>query len=70
MATKERPDLLCYKCSQTAGGIGCTLKGFCGKDATVARLQDNLLLVKILEEKYDIQSIGNPENDIKAMMGA
>jgi len=43
MAAIEKPDMFCYQCSQTAGGTGCTIKGVCGKEATVARLQDNLL---------------------------
>lgn len=35
--------MFCYQCSQTARGIGCTISGVCGKNPTVARLQDNLL---------------------------
>jgi len=44
MTEKERLNMFCYQCSRTAGGSGCTVKGVCGKEATVARLQDNLLL--------------------------
>ena len=40
----ERLDMFCYQCSQTAKGTGCTVRGVCGKEPTVARLQDNLLL--------------------------
>lgn len=43
MAAIEKPDMFCYQCSQTAGGTGCTIKGVCGKEPTIARLQDNLL---------------------------
>jgi len=39
----EKLDMFCYQCSQTAMETGCTVKGVCGKEATVARLQDNLL---------------------------
>jgi hydroxylamine reductase len=39
----EKVDMFCYQCSQTAMETGCTVKGVCGKEATVARLQDNLL---------------------------
>jgi len=39
----EKLDMFCYQCSQTAFETGCTVKGVCGKEATVARLQDNLL---------------------------
>lgn len=35
--------MFCYQCSQTAKGTGCTVKGVCGKEPTVARLQDNLI---------------------------
>jgi hydroxylamine reductase len=35
--------MFCYQCEQTAGGKGCTVAGVCGKDATVAALQDLLL---------------------------
>ena len=36
-------DMFCYQCSQTAKGTGCTVRGVCGKEPTVARLQDNLI---------------------------
>jgi len=39
----EKLDMFCYQCSQTAMETGCTVRGVCGKEATVARLQDNLL---------------------------
>jgi len=39
----ERLDMFCYQCSQTVRGTGCTVKGVCGKEPTVARLQDNNL---------------------------
>lgn len=40
---KAALDMFCYQCSQTAKGTGCTVKGVCGKEPIVARLQDNLL---------------------------
>ena len=33
--------MFCYQCSQTARGSACTNAGVCGKNGTVARLQDN-----------------------------
>lgn len=36
--------MLCYQCSQTASGTGCTVKGVCRREPTVACLQDNLLI--------------------------
>ena len=41
---KNGLDMHCYQCSQTARGTGCTVKGVCGKNSTIARLQDNLLI--------------------------
>ena len=40
----ETESMFCYQCSQTARGTGCTVKGVCGKNATIARLQENLLI--------------------------
>lgn len=39
----EREKMFCYQCSQAARGRGCKVTGICGKDSTVARLQDNLI---------------------------
>ncbi|RPI63823.1 MAG: hydroxylamine reductase, partial [Planctomycetaceae bacterium] len=35
--------MFCYQCEQTAGGKCCTVVGVCGKDASVASLQDLLV---------------------------
>lgn len=35
--------MFCYQCEQTAKGTGCTVMGVCGKDETVADLQDLLV---------------------------
>lgn len=35
--------MFCYQCEQTVGGKGCVKTGVCGKDATVANLQDVLI---------------------------
>ena len=39
--------MFCYQCEQTAKGEGCTVVGVCGKDHTVASLQD--LLIHLLK---------------------
>ncbi len=39
--------MFCFQCSETAGGKGCTVKGVCGKESDVAKLQD--LLVWLLK---------------------
>ena len=36
-------DMFCFQCEQTAGGTGCTRVGVCGKEAELARKQDELV---------------------------
>ncbi len=35
--------MFCYQCQETAKGTGCEVRGVCGKDEQVAKLQDLLL---------------------------
>ena len=35
--------MFCHQCQEAAKGTGCTIRGVCGKDETVANLQDVLL---------------------------
>ncbi|AAK81358.1 hydroxylamine reductase [Clostridium acetobutylicum] len=37
--------MFCYQCQETAGCKGCTVKGVCGKDESVAKAQDLLIYV-------------------------
>ncbi|SOC12045.1 hydroxylamine reductase [Pseudobutyrivibrio ruminis] len=37
--------MFCYQCQETAGCIGCTMSGVCGKKPEVANLQDLLVYV-------------------------
>ncbi len=37
--------MFCYQCQEAAKGVGCTIKGVCGKDDTTARRMDLLLFV-------------------------
>ncbi|MGD0711847.1 MAG: hydroxylamine reductase [Bacteroidales bacterium] len=37
--------MFCYQCQETAKGVGCTIKGVCGKNDDVANLQDLLIFV-------------------------
>ena len=66
----EKLEMFCYQCSQTAGGTGCTIKGVCGKEATVARLQDNLLLaVKGMSAYlYHARELGYTDDEIDAFI--
>jgi hydroxylamine reductase len=70
MAEKEKLDMFCYQCSQTARGTGCTVKGVCGKEATVARLQDNLLLVTkgMAAYLYHARELGYTDTKIDAFL--
>jgi len=70
MAEKERLDMFCYQCSQTARGTGCTVRGVCGKEATVARLMDNLLISSkgIAAYLYHARELGYTDSDIDAFL--
>ena len=35
--------MFCYQCQETAGGKGCAVRGVCGKNEDVAKLQDVLI---------------------------
>jgi hydroxylamine reductase len=70
MAATLKPDMFCYQCSQTAGGTGCTIKGVCGKEATVARLQDNLLFAikGISAYLYHARELGYTDPEVDAFI--
>lgn len=67
---KDKPEMFCYQCSQTAGGTGCTLKGVCGKDPTLARLQDNLLFAikGISAYLYHARELGYTDPEVDAFI--
>lgn len=67
---KETLDMFCYQCSQTAGGTGCTVVGVCGKEPTVARLQDNLLFAikGISAYLYHARELGYTDSEIDAFL--
>ena len=70
MAEQERLDMFCYQCSQTVRGIGCTVKGVCGKDPTVARLQDNLLIATrgMAAYLYHARELGYTDTEVDAFL--
>lgn len=70
MAATDKLDMFCYQCSQTARGTGCTLKGVCGKEATVARLQDNLLFAikGISAYLYHARELGYTDPEVDAFI--
>ena len=62
--------MFCYQCSQTARGTGCTIKGVCGKEPTVARLQDNLLFASkgMAAYLYHARELGYTDDDVDAFL--
>lgn len=58
--------MFCYQCSQTVKGTGCTVKGVCGKNDTVARLQDNLIFAMkgISAYNYHANELGKKDESI------
>lgn len=63
-------DMFCYQCSQTARGTGCTVKGVCGKDALVARLQDNLIYAMkgISAYNYNANVLGERDDEVNEFL--
>ena len=45
ISKKLAMNMFCFQCQEAAKGIGCTVKGVCGKEPEVANLQDTLLFV-------------------------
>lgn len=70
MPEKEGLDMFCYQCSQTYRGTGCTYKGTCGKEPTVARLQDNLLIATkgMSAYLYHARELGYTDTEIDAFL--
>ena len=70
MAATEKLDMFCYQCSQTARGTGCTVKGVCGKEPIVARLQDNLLFAikGISAYLYHARELGYTDPEVDAFI--
>lgn len=67
---RESLKMHCYQCSQTSKGEGCTIRGVCGKDATLARMQDNLnfALRGIAAYLYHARELGYTDTEIDAFM--
>ncbi len=62
--------MFCYQCSQTAKGEGCTTYGVCGKDPTLAKLQDNLVfaLKGISAYTYHARELGVSDEEVDAFL--
>lgn len=55
--------MFCYQCQETAKGTGCSVRGVCGKNEDVAKLQDLLIYVTkgisevVVNGKLEVDSI-------------
>lgn len=62
--------MFCYQCQETAKGIGCEIKGVCGKNEEVAKLQDLLIYsVKgiaevVVKGKLDVNALGEVNHEV------
>jgi hydroxylamine reductase len=57
--------MFCYQCQEAAKGVGCTVKGVCGKTDEVASLQDVLLFAsKGLAHVHQVASNNDLESDV------
>ncbi len=62
--------MFCYQCQETAKGTGCEVRGVCGKNEEVAKLQDLLIYVTkgiseiVVKGKLDVQSISEVNHEV------
>ena len=64
MSEKEKLDMFCYQCSQTASGRFAI--SFLSGDVIPLTRRWNIL--SVLKEEYDLRTISNPEEDIKHIL--
>ncbi|MFA8449935.1 MAG: hydroxylamine reductase [Bacteroidales bacterium] len=59
--------MFCYQCQEASKGIGCTIKGVCGKNEDVSNLQDLLLYtlrgISVYSSKLREKGVSSPETD-------
>jgi len=62
--------MFCYQCQETAKGTGCKIKGVCGKNEDVAKLQDLLIYVTkgisevVVKGNLDVKSISQVNHQV------
>lgn len=62
--------MFCFQCQETAGGKGCTVKGVCGKNEVVAKLQDLLMYTLkgiseiVVKGKIDVSKLGDTNYEV------
>jgi hydroxylamine reductase len=63
-------EMFCNQCEQTAGGVGCTKIGVCGKDPDIQSLQQTLIygLKGIGAYAYHAREMGKRDEQVDAFM--
>jgi len=62
--------MFCYQCQEAAGGKGCQVKGVCGKNEDVAKLQDLLIYTLkgisdiVVKADLDVKDLGNVNHEV------
>ena len=62
--------MFCFQCQETAKGTGCEIKGVCGKNEEVAKLQDLLIYVTkgiadvVVKGEIDVKSISEVNHQV------
>ena len=57
-------NMFCFQCEQTSAGTGCKVQGVCGKHASSAKLQDEIV-AKVKELAFLIRRLKNEEFNSK-----
>jgi hydroxylamine reductase len=62
--------MFCYQCQETARNTGCTVKGVCGKNEEVAKLQDLLIYTLkgisdiVVKGKIDVSNLNKVNHEV------
>ena len=62
--------MFCYQCQETARNTGCTVKGVCGKNEDVAKLQDLLIYACkgiseiVVKDNLDVNDLGDINHEV------
>lgn len=63
--------MFCYQCQEATKGVGCTIRGVCGKNPEVSNLQDLAIYllkgIAVLNEKARATGLGFPNADFYTM---
>lgn len=62
--------MFCYQCQETAKGTGCEIKGVCGKNEEVAKLQDLLIYTckgiseVVVKSQLDVKGLSEANHEV------